>query len=63
MSKNGKGKAPRHGNVWGSGGVARRILTSVVDGGEWSASRPGRFILGERAPRYRFDRLSGPQEP
>jgi hypothetical protein len=26
------------------------ILTSVLDGGEWSASRPGRFIRVERAP-------------
>jgi hypothetical protein len=29
---------------WGNGGIAPRILTSVLDGGEWSASRP------ERAP-------------
>jgi hypothetical protein len=26
------------------------FLTSALVGGEWSASRPGRFILGERAP-------------
>jgi hypothetical protein len=26
------------------------FLTSAVDGGEWSASRPGRFIPRERAP-------------
>jgi hypothetical protein len=25
-------------------------LTSALDGGEWSASRPGRFIPGERDP-------------
>jgi hypothetical protein len=25
-------------------------LTSALDGGEWSASRPGRFTLMERAP-------------
>jgi len=25
-------------------------LTSALDGGEWSASRPGRFTLKERAP-------------
>jgi hypothetical protein len=25
-------------------------LTSALDGGEWSASNPGRFILAERAP-------------
>jgi len=31
---------------WGSGGIAPLIL----DRGEWSASRPGRFTLRERAP-------------
>jgi hypothetical protein len=35
---------------WGSAGIAPRILTSVLDGVEWSASRPGRFIPRERAP-------------
>jgi hypothetical protein len=34
----------------GSGGIASLFLTSALDGGEWSASRPGRFNLGERAP-------------
>jgi hypothetical protein len=32
-----------------SGGVAPVFLTSALDGGEWSASRTGRFTLGERA--------------
>jgi hypothetical protein len=35
---------------WGSGGIAPLILTSALDGGEWSASRPGRFTPRERAP-------------
>jgi hypothetical protein len=26
------------------------FLTSALAGGEWSTSRPGRFICGERAP-------------
>jgi hypothetical protein len=26
------------------------FLTSPLDGGEWSASRPGRFTTGVRAP-------------
>jgi hypothetical protein len=26
------------------------FLTSALDGGEWWASRPGRFTPGERAP-------------
>jgi hypothetical protein len=36
--------------TWGSGGIALPFLTSALDGGEWSASRPGRFISGEIAP-------------
>jgi hypothetical protein len=32
---------------WGSEGITPRILTSALDGGEWSASRPGRFTSGE----------------
>jgi hypothetical protein len=44
-----------------SGGIAPQFLTSVLDGGEWSASRPGRFTKGE-SPRYSLDRrLGGPQ--
>jgi len=34
---------------WESGGIAPRILNSALDGGEWSASRPGRFTLRARA--------------
>jgi hypothetical protein len=34
----------------GCGGVAPPFLTSALVGGEWSASRPGRFASGERAP-------------
>jgi hypothetical protein len=30
--------------------MAPPFLASVVDGGEWSASRPGLFTSGERAP-------------
>jgi hypothetical protein len=36
---------------WGSGGIAPHFLTSALDGGEWSASRPGRFTPRERTPR------------
>jgi hypothetical protein len=35
---------------WESGGIAPRIVTSALDGGEWSASRPGRFTPRKRAP-------------
>jgi hypothetical protein len=34
---------------WGNGGTAPRIFTSALDGGEWSASCPGRFILRKRS--------------
>jgi hypothetical protein len=33
---------------WGSGGIAPRILTLALNGGEWSASRFGRFTPRER---------------
>jgi hypothetical protein len=39
------------------GGVDVQIhiyLTSALVGGEWSASRPGRFTLGERDPIVHF---------
>jgi hypothetical protein len=36
-----------HGDIWGSGGIAPPFLTSTLDGGEWSASRPGRFAAGK----------------
>jgi hypothetical protein len=36
--------------TWGSGGIAPPFLTSALDGGEWSASRPGRYTPRERGP-------------
>jgi hypothetical protein len=38
-----------HEDIWGSGGIALPFLTSVLDGGEWSASCLGRFTPGEIA--------------
>jgi hypothetical protein len=35
---------------WGSGVQLHAFLTSALDGGEWSASRPRRFSPRERAP-------------
>jgi hypothetical protein len=37
-------------DVSGSGGIAPPFLTSAIDGGEWSAPRPGRFTPVEVAP-------------
>jgi hypothetical protein len=42
--------APRHEDVWGSGGIAPPFLTLVRDGGEWSTSRPCCSTLGHKAP-------------
>jgi hypothetical protein len=41
----------RHG---GNGDTAPQFLTSVLDGCEWSLSRPYRFISGDRDPEGRF---------
>jgi hypothetical protein len=44
--------------MWGSGGVAPPFFTSALDGGEWSASRPGRYthwIRGWVGPRAGLD--------
>jgi hypothetical protein len=40
--------------VWGSGGTASTFLTSALDGGEWSASRPSRSITAEIASSLQF---------
>jgi hypothetical protein len=47
-------RALRHEDVWRSGGVAPPFLTLALDGGEWSASHPGRFTSGERTPGTRW---------
>jgi hypothetical protein len=36
--------------TWGSGGVAPQFLASALDEGEWSASLPSCFTLGEITP-------------
>jgi hypothetical protein len=43
-------RAPRHEGVLESGGMTTHFFTSALDGGEWSASRPGRYTPRERAP-------------
>jgi hypothetical protein len=48
--------------TWGSGGIAPLLLISALDGGEWSALRPGRFIPGEGAPgTHRIGGWVGPR--
>jgi hypothetical protein len=54
-------EAPHHKDVWVSGGKAP-ILTSAIDGGEWSASPPRQLYSWGMSPRYPLDRrLGGPQ--
>jgi hypothetical protein len=43
----------------GSGFIAPPLLTSVLVGGDSSASRPGHFTLKERVPRYPLDKRLG----
>jgi hypothetical protein len=44
-----------------SGSTASPFLTSALEGGEWSASCPGRFNPGGKKHRYQLDRrLGGP---
>jgi hypothetical protein len=42
-----------------SGSIGAPFLTTALDGGERSASRPCRFTPGDRAPRYPLDRRLG----
>jgi hypothetical protein len=49
-------------DIWESRGIAHPFLTSALDSGEWSVSRPERFTPGEKSPRYPLDRgLGEPQ--
>jgi len=50
--------APHHEGVLGNGGIAYAFLTSALGGGEWSASRAGRYIPRE-SPWYPFNRRPG----
>jgi hypothetical protein len=46
----------------GSGSIAPPLLTSALDGCEWLASRPGRFIPGKREPgTHRIEGWVGPR--
>jgi len=40
----------RHEGIWGSRGIARTFLTSALDGGDKSASRPGRCTPRGKLP-------------
>jgi hypothetical protein len=43
--------ATSHGGVWGGGRYSSySYLTSAPDGGEWSASRPGRALPSGKGP-------------
>jgi hypothetical protein len=36
-----------HEDIWKSGGITSQFLLSALEGGEWSASRPGSFTSEE----------------
>jgi hypothetical protein len=46
-----KSKATRHGGSWGERKYSSySFLTSALNGGEWSASRPGRALPPGKGP-------------
>jgi hypothetical protein len=47
-------EGPCHENIWGSEGIAPHILILGSNGGEWSASHPDLFTLGERDPGFHW---------
>jgi hypothetical protein len=55
--------ATRHGGLWGDRRYSSySFLTSALDGGERSGSRPGRALLRGKDPRYPlYRRLGGPR--
>jgi hypothetical protein len=55
--------ATRHGGAWGERKyIPYSFLISTLDGGEWSASRPGQALPRRKDPRYPlYRRLGGPQ--
>jgi hypothetical protein len=48
-----------HEDVLGGGSMAPLVLTSALDGGEWSDSPPDRFIPRGNAPQYPLNRRLG----
>jgi hypothetical protein len=38
-------ETPRHEGMYGYGGMLHAFLTSALDGGDWSGSRPGHFTV------------------
>jgi hypothetical protein len=40
----------RHEGAWGERYSSYSFSTSALDGGEWSASRPGRALASEKGP-------------
>jgi hypothetical protein len=55
--------ATRHGGAWGERRyISYSFLTTALDGGECSASRPGHALSRGKDPRYPlYRRLGGPQ--
>jgi hypothetical protein len=47
--------------TWGSGSIAPSLLTSALDGGQWSASCPCHFTPGEKSSGTNLISLCGLQ--
>jgi hypothetical protein len=45
-----------HEDILDTSSIAPPLLTSTLDGGEWSTSRHGRFTAGERAHGTQLER-------
>jgi hypothetical protein len=63
VKKKQSSPATRHGGAWGERRYSSySFLTSALDGGKWSASRPGHALPRGKDPRYPlYRRLCGPQ--
>jgi hypothetical protein len=52
--------ATRHGGAWGERKYSSySFLTSALDGGEWSASRPGRALAPGKGPPVQIVQEAG----
>jgi hypothetical protein len=63
LTKKQSSNATCHGGAWGERRYSSySFLTSALDGGEWSASRPGRALPRGNDPWYPlYRRLGGSQ--
>jgi len=51
-----------YGGIWTAEVWLHSFLNAALDGGEWSGSRPDRFIPGKKTPRHPLNRKLGGQK-